>query len=102
MSSFRESAVFYAWVGEDGEPVTPLYDGQSPATKYLVDRLLREVYSQEGYPKAPQYRDFTGPKGYHEWNVAYKAWDKKLRAEAKSLIKEPRFKLVTYRLVRDV
>ncbi len=99
MTTFSEKQVFYAYVDKDGKVASWIYDGQGPATKDMVDRVMRQDnWYRETLGPYPAHGDF---KSYSEYQKAYKEHDKAVRKEAKKRISELGFKLQTFALVRQ-
>jgi hypothetical protein len=98
MPTYSEKQTFYAYKDKEGKLVTPLYDGQAPATKYLVDKLERPLYAD---PKWKFETDYSAKMStWAAQEQARKAHFKALRDEARKGLSD--YILVTYRLVQFV
>lgn len=95
MPTYSEKQTFYAYRNKDGALATPLYDGQAPATKKLLDKLENWGTAEKFHSSASYSYDKKS-----EYQRAYKAWRKGIRDAARELAKG--YTLVTFCLVQFV
>lgn len=101
MTTCSASQTFWAYRDKDGKLATPLYDGQAPATKFLVDVLERPHWHTNPLTEA----DYVGEprrQDYRYRRDVQKAHSKKMRDLAKKDISGLGYRLVTFCLVEFV
>lgn len=96
MTTYSEKQTFYAYRDSKGTLMTPLYDGQAPATKYLLDQLERPYWAMSPLVAA----SYAHLKTYHERLAHQKAHGKKMRDQARLDLKS--YTLVTFCLVQFI
>lgn len=96
MPTYSTDHNFWTYEDQEGKRVTPLYDGQAPATKYLIDGLAGRMTADQ---RGSVCLAIDG-KDFYERRKQINANNKAVRKLARDLFLGE-YKLVTYRLVRN-